>query len=197
MSKCNSTSINPPKQSKIRAYGVGYNSKGFYKTGTLEHRTWLDMLRRCYCPKDQAKRPTYVGCSVHPDWHDFQVFAEWYTKHEYYGKGYQLDKDILIKGNKVYSPDTCCLIPSQINSLFLESASRKGAHPVGVDFKNGKFRAQIRKNGKKKDLGYFRTADEAHQAYITSKQDYVRKVAQEYKGRVCNRTYQALINWKY
>lgn len=196
MTKKNCTSINSPKQVK-KVHGVGYNSGGIYKAQTIEYDAWCGMLARCYSAKFQRKRPTYIGCTVADEWHDFQVFAEWYVNHKYYGMGYQLDKDLLVRGNKVYSPSLCCLVPLRINSLFVDSRSRRGAYPIGVDFKRGKFRAQIRKDGRKVDLGCFSTAEEAHQAYIASKMDYAKEVAKSYKGMVLPRVYQALMNWSY
>lgn len=54
----------------------------------------------------------------------FQEFAEWcqseygYMNVEQNGRFWQLDKDILVSGNMVYSPDTCCFVPNRINSVF-------------------------------------------------------------------------------
>lgn len=198
MSECNSTSISSPKQHKIKSklFGVGYNSKGKYKTNTPAYHVWSKMLARCYSSKEQEKRPTYIGCTVSDEWLDFQVFADWYVNHDYYGTGYQVDKDLLVTGNKVYSPDLCCMVPGKINSLILDCAATKGKYPTGVNLHRKKFRAQIRKHGKKKDLGYFDTPEKARQAYIVEKESYVKEVAKEYRTAICDRTYQALLNWK-
>lgn len=86
----------------------------------LNYSTWLSMLKRCYNIEFQFKHSSYIGCSVHEDWHNFQNFAKWYDEN-YYSIGNEriaLDKDILVKGNKIYSPETCIFVPHNINNLF-------------------------------------------------------------------------------
>lgn len=98
--------------------GIGFLGDGCYKskrgnTMTKMYQVWHDMLRRCYSAEYQENQPTYIGCSVCDDWHNFQVFGEWFEDN--YISGYHLDKDSLVKGNKVYSPDTCAFIPREEN----------------------------------------------------------------------------------
>ena len=107
-----------------RTYGIGYLGEGKYKTrenGKLTkcYDTWHSMLERCYYPKYQEKYPTYKDCEVCESWHNFQAFAEWYNDNYYeiHGEVMCLDKDILIKGNKIYSPETCVFVPEKINNL--------------------------------------------------------------------------------
>lgn len=111
---------------KLSTYGIGYFGVGPYSgnivkdgkpTRTKEYESWRGMFKRCYCPKTQERQPSYKGCSVHPDWHNFQTFAKWYTEQPGYVEGWDMDKDLLVEGNKVYGPDTCVLLPRQINSL--------------------------------------------------------------------------------
>lgn len=199
MTKQNCTSINQSKQQKVkeRKYGVGYNSGGSYEVDTLEYKVWSSMLYRCYCPTSHAKRPTYIGCTVTKEWHDFQEFAAWYINNKHYGMGYELDKDLLVKGNKVYSSDTCCLVPARVNSLLLTPKASKGDQPTGVDLHRGKFRSRVWVNKKRVHVGYFSTAKEAHEAYIVAKESYVKEVADEYKGLICDKVYQALMVWTF
>lgn len=96
---------------------VGNVTKDGVSTRTKEYESWRGMLKRCYCPKAQERQPSYKGCSVHPDWYNFQTFAKWYTEQPGYVEGWDMDKDLLVEGNKVYGPDTCVLLPRQINSL--------------------------------------------------------------------------------
>ncbi len=102
-------------------FGIGYLGVGKYKfseggKATLTTVLWKSMLERCYCPKFQNKMPTYRGCSVCPEWHNFQIFAEWVeSNYPTDGVTYQLDKDLLVKGNKVYSPTTCTFLTRQQN----------------------------------------------------------------------------------
>lgn len=97
---------------KPSVHGVGYFGEGKYiasKSGsrTSQYGTWVNMISRCY----SGRFPTYDDCSVHPDWHDFQVFAKWYDEnHPNDGCDYDLDKDIKVHGNRVYSADTCLFV---------------------------------------------------------------------------------------
>ena len=101
-------------------FGVGYVGKGKYKASnkgkdTKPYQVWTSMIERCYCSKSQEKHPTYIGVTVCPEWHDFQVFAEWFD--ENYIKGYHLDKDIKLKGNKIYSPEACLFVNQADNII--------------------------------------------------------------------------------
>lgn len=115
-----------------RAYGVGYIGEGKYKPlenekPTRSYSTWQHMLMRCYSEEYQIKKPSYVDCSVCNEWHNFQNFAEWYEENYYEisGEKMQLDKDILFKGNKIYSPDTCIFVPIKVNAVFKSSTKNK------------------------------------------------------------------------
>ena len=109
-----------------RYFGVGYLGEGKYKVSenrklTDEFKIWYHMLQRCYDPKYHEKEPTYKGCVVEDFLLNFQNMCEW-LKNNYYeipGEKMHLDKDILCKGNKVYSRDTCVFVPQRINSLYL------------------------------------------------------------------------------
>lgn len=180
---------------------VGYFGVGNYKAkinnkNTEVYNTWCGMLRRCYDSKYHMKRPTYIGCSVHPDWHNFQVFAEWFE--ENYIEGYQLDKDILIKNNKIYSPETCCFVPSDINNIFTKSDKRRGEYPIGVSYniKIKKFISSLRINSYLKYLGIFNTSEQAFQAYKIAKELYIKEVAELWKTQITKTCYQALINYQ-
>ena len=120
-------------------YGVGYLGEGKYvatENGRhkKEYRIWYDVLRRCYDPKVQEKYPTYKGCTVENYLLNFQNAAEW-IKNNYYevlGERMHLDKDILCKGNKVYSRETCIFVPERINTLFVKRDKSRGKNPIGV-----------------------------------------------------------------
>lgn len=77
---------------------------------------WCRMIRRCYSDNLHKQHPTYSDCSVCEDWLFFSNFAEWFDKHHV--EGWELDKDILVSGNRTYSPETCCFVPHEINVLF-------------------------------------------------------------------------------
>jgi hypothetical protein len=141
--------------------------------------TWHDMLTRACSPKFHARFPTYIGVTVCEEWHSFMAFRAWMETQDWEGK--QLDKDIIVPGNKVYSPATCAFISSQINSLLCDCAASRGEWPIGVTWNERaeKFRAHIRENGKKRHLGLFTSPTAAHLAWRKAKARIVRTAARE------------------
>lgn len=183
-------------------YGVGYIGSGKYKSkvndeNTLAYSTWMGMFIRCYRKKVKKSDVSYIGCTVAPEWHDFQVFAEWYVNHESYGLGYHLDKDLLKTGNRVYSPDSCCLVPVIINSAITNSAPSKTGLPVGVNpCRSGKgFRVRLSENGKSRHVGKFETIGSAKAAYIIEKDNYIRSLATEWRANIAANVYDSLMCW--
>jgi hypothetical protein len=181
--------------------GIGYIGEGKYlvsikRKHTKIYITWRGLLERCYSESYHIKKPTYKDCSVHPDWHNFQVFAEWFEKN--YVEGFELDKDILIKGNKIYSPETCCFIPPEVNTLFTKSNKARGEYPIGVSFVKSikKFISQLSIENRQINLGYFDTPEEAFYAYKIGKEDYIKLVGDKYKSRITEACYQALTKYK-
>ena len=122
-----------------RTLGVGYLGEGKYKTrenGKVHkyYKIWHGMLTRCYDPKFHEKRPTYDGCKVEDYLLNFQHIAEW-IENNYYevpGEKMCLDKDILCKGNKIYSRETCIFVPQKIKRLFVKRDNDRGNNPIGV-----------------------------------------------------------------
>lgn len=186
-------------------YGIGYLGIGKYKTsvnniGYKHAKAWIGLLERCYSIKFHEKYKTYIGCSVDENWHNFQNFAKWFEKN--YNpetmQGWHLDKDILVKGNKIYSPETCCFVPNEINVLFSLKYSKRGEYPIGVSLirRSNKYSAVIHKDGKSKRIGTFNTPKEAFQAYKTTKEAYIKEVADKWKDKISDKVYDAMINWE-
>lgn len=181
-------------------YNIGFVGYGPYMTRiygkqTLSYVIWKNLLNRCYRPDRQVKHISYVDCIIHSDWHNFQVFAEWFD--ENYIEGFEIDKDILIKRNKIYGPETCCFVPSEINKLFTNRKSKRGKYFVGVTFhkKINKYMACININGIQKHLGYFFDEIEAFNAYKKAKENNVKVVANKFKKQITLKCYNALMNW--
>lgn len=184
-------------------YGVGTNSRGKHKatingTNTSTYDTWRHMLQRAYCPKLHARQPTYIGCSVADDWLEYQDFGDWFENHEYGNRGYHLDKDLLLPGNKVYAPDRCVFVPQELNKLLIDCGAIRGQHPQGVSFHKArnKFQAGVTINGKKQHLGYFETELEAYNAYKIAKEAHVKNMASHWKNDIAANVYEALMRWE-
>lgn len=190
-------------------FGVGYYGfdrvKNHSKLKSKQYHTynvWHGMLERCYDNKYQEKSPTYKGCTVCDEWLSFKNFSDWYEPHYYEVEGQQMciDKDILFKGNKIYSPQTCCIVPNEVNVLFTKTDKKRGKYPIGVHHhsRNKKYCAQCKIGGGKpqKYLGSFNTPEEAFVAYKIFKENYIKKIADKYKDVLEEKVYDALYNYK-
>ena len=190
---------------RATVFGVGFMGTGEFKSRdengkfTKCYVAWVHMLERCYNPKYQDKHSTYKGCKVCREWWNFQVFAEWYYSHFYEIENeiMNLDKDILCKGNKVYSPENCVFVPQFINKLFIKRDKCRGEYYIGVTKYGDKFQAQLSKgNGKSIHLGYYDTPNEAFLAYKIAKEEYIKEVAEKYKSQIPYELYQAMMNYE-
>jgi len=163
--------------------GIGIND-ALYMTEYKIHRkrlrcpyysVWTDMLKRCYSEKLQLKRPTYIGCSMVKEWHTFSNFRKWMEQQNWEGK--ELDKDILVVGNKIYSPEKCVFVIPSVNSLLTHIQRNKSKWPIGVSFDSNKYRSQCWVNGKHKHIGMFGSPEEASAAYKIVKSNEIKRVA--------------------
>ena len=184
-----------------QVYGVGYVGVGKYSakvsgSNTLEYDLWHAMMKRCYDQKYHAKRPTYIDCTVCKDWYNFQVFAEWANNQPCFARGYQLDKDLIIDFNKEYSPEACCLAPSEINNILLSGTSNRSEYHTGVTFNKNKnkFAARVNIGSRKVQfLGYFLNIDDAIAAYKKAKGDHIKNIALIWQNRIDKRLFDALM----
>jgi hypothetical protein len=188
-----------------RYYGIGYLGEGKYKASVKgkEPRsiiTWQGMLQRCYSEYSLINHPTYDECFVCNEWLNYQNFAEWYENNYYEcsdGERMTLDKDILIKGNKIYSPETCVFTPIKINNLFTKCNKTRGELPIGVTIYKNKFIAQCHDGyGNNKKLGRFDNVEQAFKAYKEFKETVIKNIAEEYKNEIPYILYDALCNYK-
>ena len=175
-------------------YGVG-DYKATYKGKILKvYNLWKGMLERCYSEKYQERQHSYIGCTVDECWYNFQFFAEWFNKN--YIEDFHLDKDILVKGNKIYSPETCCFIPQEVNNLFTKTNSNRGEYPIGVCKEDKLYKSNILINKKTINLGRYSTPEEAFQAYKVAKEIRIKEVAEKWKDKIAEKVYQAMYDYK-
>jgi len=195
------------KHSKL-VQGIGTNSGKYPATSNnkalKEYEVWNSMLKRC-ANYYWVKFPTYEGTTCSENFKNYTFFYEWcqeqvgfkYTDEN--GKSWHLDKDLLVKGNKVYSEGSCCFLPLQINITLTKSNSIRGNHSIGVHWRERslKFVAQCNQgSGVQKHLGYFTTAREAFKTYKCFKEGYIKSLAEKYKHQLDPRAYEALINYQ-
>lgn len=159
---------------------------------------WRSMLQRCYSKKAHKKHPTYINCEVCEQWLCYSNFKEWFDKsyYEVENEKMHLDKDILVKGNKIYSPETAIFVPEKINELFSKRNKNNNHNknlPVGVTLTEAnRFRARCHRKNSSVHLGCFDTAEEAFMAYKNFKENYIKEVADEYKDKIPKKLYDAL-----
>jgi len=184
-------------------YGIGINDW----VGKIEvdgkkikqYKLWQSMLKRCFDEKFKQNRPSYQDVTCSKDWLSMTKFIEDVSQMKGFGfSGWELDKDILVKGNKLYSKDNCCFVPQELNNLLIKSDNSRGEWPVGVCFDKatGKFRASLAVNGKRKHLGLFTTPEEAFQAYKLAKEAHIKVVAQKWQHLLDERVYLALLTYE-
>ena len=182
-----------------RLCNVGYLGEGKYTTHHPAYKTWAYMIRRCYDTKSSYNRPTYENCSVCNEWHNFQNFAEWYENNYYEidNDKMQLDKDILIKNNNIYSSDTCCFVNHTINSMFTNKKRFRNSI-IGSYKRCGKYEVSCENTllKKKQYLGRFNDENEAFTVYKNYKENNIKAVADHYKDKIPDHLYIALYNYE-
>lgn len=177
--------------------GMGYRGSEYVDCKSESYLKWHDMLNRCYNAKFHERQPQYKGCTVCEEWLNYSNFKIWYEQNKIAGMALDLDKDILFKGNKVYSPETCCFVPHAINTLFLSKKADRGDYPIGVSYEKDKkkFRAAMSFMGEQIKLGTFDTAEAAFTRYKEYKEDFIRDMAEQYRDEISDRVYEAMMNW--
>jgi len=200
-------SIKPLMQPSVA--GVGYMGIGRFSPNSHingEHAPdkiyayWIRMITRCYNEKEQQKPSSraYIDKWVRDDWHNFQNFAEWaLTQPNWDYEDFELDKDLLVTGNKIYSPDACCFLPADINTFL--SSRDSGKFMRGVNIINPKtpnssvgYVARCHVGNERKYLGFYKTEEEAHSVYKQFKEQYARDLTEKWKDKITEQAYNAL-----
>ncbi|QVG64325.1 HNH homing endonuclease/ putative DNA-binding protein [Acinetobacter phage Bestia] len=193
---------------KIKLYGVGVNDfDGPVYVGTKpikEYNLWKSILQRCYSESYQKRKPTYKDCEVEPFLLSFTNFYHFirglkgFGEVDENGKPFQMDKDLLVKGNKTYGVDTICFVPQEINAFLVNRKNLRGEFLIGVCYNKvtGWFQCQLSINGKLKTLGYFSNEQDAFETYRIYKQHQAMELAKKWKEKIDHRVYDALMNFK-
>lgn len=181
------------KEAKKRLRAERHASKHGNQADTLRlRRLYQSVLKRV------GKAPSYLDCTV--EWKSEGEFIRWATEQVGYDRGFELDKDILVKGNRIYGPDTCTFVPAEINVLLsgCYRSKRRGKYPIGVCFNkgSGQFVAQMSNRqgkGLVKYLGSFPTPQEAFACYKKEKEARIKTLANKWKDQIDPRAYEALM----
>lgn len=183
-------------------YGVGINDRSIpVSKNKLLDKTyirWCRMLERCYSPNRFERFPTYVGVEVSDTFKSYSSFYNWCNSQAGYDKeGFELDKDILGDG-KIYSEQTCCFVPYEINTLFILRGNDRGPYPLGVTKikKCNTYIARLNSGKERVYLGAFSTPELAYAAYVKAKEDRVKEMAEKYKGQIRQDVYEKLMEYE-
>lgn len=143
------------------------------------YSTWVDMLKRCYSAKLHDRHPTYIGCTVSADWLTFSNFKNWMEEQDW--EGLQLDKDLIVEGNKIYSAETCVFVTEATNNFITDRGNARGDWLIGVCWKKEKAKFQAHCSNpftnKREHLGYFDCEQQAHQAWKKRKLELAHELA--------------------
>ena len=179
-------------------YNVGFNDRKYpaWVKGkfTKEYDLWHSLLNRCYSSKYHQGKPTYVGCSVSENFKGYSYFHQWCQQQVGFGgEDFQLDKDLLLRGNKVYSEETCLFLPRELNTMFTARKNHRGNFPLGVSTLHGKFVTHCCTDKPSRRVGRFDTPELAFQAYKQVKEAFIKQQAEKWKASIDPRAYEALM----
>ena len=185
--------------------GVGYLGVGKHVASDKKvYWLWYGMLQRVYDPPNIRLSRMYKDVEVCEEWKCFQNFAAWCYGQKFFnskgdnGRKYHLDKDLLSSEGKVYSPNTCCFVPHEINSLVQKNHSKSENSLVGMSYKKlyNSFEASIKIFGKKVNLGSYKKPEDAFEAYKMAKEQHIKVVAEKWRGKIEDEVYDLLINYQ-
>lgn len=201
-------SVKNPYETSVYNAGITGGKYPTINNGEIikEYNTWRLMIKRVFDIDFKKEYPTYQDVTCCEEWLLYENFYEWVHSQENFNKWLMLDKssldkDILIKGNKVYSPETCCLVPHEVNKLFTKSDIARGEYPIGVSLMSNCDRYQASCNnyfGNKIYLGLYLTPADAFNAYKEYKEGLIKQVAQQEfnKGNITEKCYKAMMNYQ-
>ena len=192
---------------KDLVYGVGFNDGSrpakVDRKMVKEYSLWYGVLQRCFCEKFQTENHTYKGCNVSENFLNYSYFFDWCQNQIGFGKvdengcRWQLDKDLLVSGNKTYSESVCVFVPQEINKFFTDRSNDRGEYPVGVCFHNKtrKYMSYCSVEGKRQHLGLFNTPEEAFAVYKPFKESLCKQLALKWQSEIDTRLFNAMMCW--
>lgn len=164
-------------------YGHGINDSPYTTVPTINnkeqmhpiYKIWKGMLKRAYSDKFHKKSPTYKDVTVNEEWLLYTNFEKWYLL-QYQKENFQLDKDLLIEGNKEYSSNKCMFISQQFNRVLLDNISRRGNTLLGCHFEKSrnKYVSSINISDNNIIIGRFNIEQEAHEQYLFYKAELIK-----------------------
>lgn len=176
--------------------GVGIVGDSVHDNKGKMYQTWSGMLKRVYDPANFQTATTYQDCTVREDWYHLNNFKEWFST-QTLESDFHLDKDLLVKGNTVYSPEKCVFVPRDINTFLTDRARHRGEWPIGVTYHERilKWQASCNVDGESVYIGVFLCPEEAFYEYKKCKENYAKILAEKWKGRIDEKAYVALMNY--
>ena len=187
-------------------YGVGIVGEKYQshigQRATKEYSAWKGIIQRSFDKEYKNEKSTYKNVTCCKEWLLFENFYEWIHNQSNFdkwlnNKNWHVDKDILKKGNKIYSPQTCCLVSQRVNALFIKDNAKRGSLPIGVTKSQHRYTSQCRdaENNKTKYNGSYDTVEEAFEAYKKYKENVIKIVAQEEydNGNITEECYRAMM----
>ena len=198
-------SVNNPYDKSV--HKTGFIGEGPYKSRIgkeskiLEpYATWSRILSRCYDPVAKKKLPAYEGCTMFKPWHNLQIFGSWYEENFYQipNEKMEIDKDILVKWNKIYGPETCVFVSRDMNRLLERRVRARGQNPIGVSWNKGDkyFESCCSYKNKRVHHTFHKNEIEAFLSYKNFKENLLKNIAEEYKYIIPVKLYNALVNYE-
>lgn len=199
--------VTNPYHPSVYGVGISGNKYPIYRNNrnTIEYNAWRGIIQRCYDPLYRSKWKTYEDVKCCTEWLLYDNFYEWIITQENYEKWKSIkrrcvDKDILIKGNKIYCPEACSLVPPRINALFTKADISRGNLPIGVmlNKRDNTYIAEVDDNNKHIYLGKYKNQRDAFEVYKEAKEKIIKRIAEEEysAGRISNNCYEAMMSYK-
>lgn len=181
---------------KPSLFGVGILGDAAVNCYDMSYKSWAGMIKRIYNPHTDQMAITYKDCTIVDDWFRFDNYLEWFKQQKVQPK-WQLDKDLLVPGNKVYGPETCIFLPREINTFLTNRHNHRGPWPVGVTYHErlNKWQASCNVHGKSEYLGVFTSPEEAFAKYKVRKEQVAKELAEMWKDQIDIRAYRALLDF--